>query len=305
MATNEQEPELVPGSIIGYRIWRIATDPQTTQKEKTGSVVLAPYTSGKGYWRTRKQTARCYATLPLAYAYSSGRNLKECDHVSPGPECTCGIYARTSWWDLWDLIVRVLPLKTNIVFGEIKATGLVIRGERGFRAQYGEIQCIAPLFDADSKTLPLLYELAELYDVPLLKSYSAFTRCANTQPPKDYDPEIAALIAIQESFSAYGYDLETLKTATEAIKRIFIDVRKSFTSLYEQLVEWNRIFLDASVQPRNLPMPPRPSPWVPPMQAKSSSYWYSTINSNHPLYVPATSDELDKIRKQLLSGGGA
>jgi hypothetical protein len=62
------------------------------------------------------------------------------------PECNqCGFYALHTVGMFGDIVHRYIPQPrpANLVFGTIKATGRVIIGEFGFRAQYAEIEALA------------------------------------------------------------------------------------------------------------------------------------------------------------------
>lgn len=117
------EPTLVPAGLRGYRTWSFVS--LSGLLRSTGlshSWCEAPYDG------TTEQ-AQC---LALA-AHAPGPR-----HPAPQADCTCGLYA---WYDPTD---RRIPLGgcTGPVFGVVQATGRVVLGTHGMRAERLEVVAI-------------------------------------------------------------------------------------------------------------------------------------------------------------------
>jgi hypothetical protein len=111
---------LVAGSLRGYRTWRL-------QRRRAplcdGSLPLTSVTR-RVVW-TPTLTACC---TPKGTANQGpGSSTLEGDHQAPTVGCRCGIYG---WYDPADT-----GMVSARVFGVIEASGLVLMGERGFRAE--------------------------------------------------------------------------------------------------------------------------------------------------------------------------
>jgi hypothetical protein len=146
--------------MTGYRAWQV--DDQG---------VLHPLSSiarllGDGAWEAPGTvTARCLRSS----AY----------HVSPDPECRCGVWVMSSLYDLDVYLLRsgVLIHKathqgTNpLVIGSVEAWGRMIAHEAGTRCQYTQVTglldstLVMSWFLADPE---IVQKAARRYDVPLL-----------------------------------------------------------------------------------------------------------------------------------------
>jgi hypothetical protein len=122
---------LVPGSLRGYRTWRPAGRRAHVPE---GTLPLTSVTRRRVVWPPTL-VARC-APSP------NGRKLPDAeadpnddDHHAPQAGCDCGIYA---WYAPDD--TRILHAR---VFGAVEASGLVLMGERGFRAERVRIKAVA------------------------------------------------------------------------------------------------------------------------------------------------------------------
>jgi hypothetical protein len=113
---GEAGRQLVPGSLRGYRTWRLRR-----RDVPEGMLPMTSLTRRHVVW-TPTLTARCAASdLEM-------RKVPEFeDHSAPHLGCNCGIYA----WYTPDDTAR---LKGRI-FGAVEASGLVLMGDRGFRAE--------------------------------------------------------------------------------------------------------------------------------------------------------------------------
>jgi glycine cleavage system H protein len=122
--------------ILGFRVWRLRWDG-----------ALVPWSAGAaGAWVPGVNAAVCL----------HGR-----DHVPPGRECTCGIYALADWQDyrLHD---------PGQVVGAIAGWGEVEVHRTGFRAQYACVLGLSVPERCPAKLRELLEAAAERYVVPLV-----------------------------------------------------------------------------------------------------------------------------------------
>jgi hypothetical protein len=115
---------LVAGTLRGYRTWRPLT---RWAHIPDGALPLAAVTQRHVVWGTTL-TARC--TLPAGVPEPP----IGFDHPAPSEGCTCGIYA---WYEPDDT-----GILTARVFGVVQASGVVLMGDRGFRAQHAEIVAV-------------------------------------------------------------------------------------------------------------------------------------------------------------------
>lgn len=120
---------LVAGTLRGYRTWRGLT--RWTQVPE-GSLPLTAVTQRGVIW-SPVLTARC-SPLKLRRPPDAGAQDPAADHRAPSPGCTCGIYA---WYEPED--AGILNAR---VFGAIQASGVVLMGDRGFRAERARIVAV-------------------------------------------------------------------------------------------------------------------------------------------------------------------
>jgi hypothetical protein len=149
---------LVPGSLRGYRCWRLT---------KGDDVDLFPlHADCSASWaRRRRMTASCDNELrePEANAHYA--------EDSPATNCTCGFYAT---YDPVSYLAH-MPKPWNyfngkqqvFVHGSIRASGRIILGDWGFRAQYAEVEA---LWGPHGKAPALNY------DVPWFRTRDSFLR---------------------------------------------------------------------------------------------------------------------------------
>jgi hypothetical protein len=121
---------LVPGSLRGYRTWRPAGRRAYVPE---GTLPLTSVTRRRVVWPPTL-VARC-APSPGGRKASDSEVDVDDDHHAPQAGCDCGIYA---WYAPDD--TRILHAR---VFGAVEASGLVLMGERGFRAERVRIKAVA------------------------------------------------------------------------------------------------------------------------------------------------------------------
>jgi hypothetical protein len=112
---------LIPGSLRGYRTWRLL---RRRTHVPDGALPLTSVTRRGVVWEP-SLTARC--TPSDTGTASPWSPTLAGDHDAPQAGCSCGIYG---WYG---------PADTGMVggrvFGVVEASGLILMGERGFRAQ--------------------------------------------------------------------------------------------------------------------------------------------------------------------------
>jgi hypothetical protein len=119
---------LVPGSLRGYRTWRLLSRRAALPE---GALPLRSVTR-RVVWPPTLE-ARC--TPPDFEQYTpTPSDLGVGSHRSPARRCDCGIYA---WYDPHD--TAMLHAR---VFGAVEASGLILMGDRGFRAERARISAI-------------------------------------------------------------------------------------------------------------------------------------------------------------------
>lgn len=119
---------LVPGSLRGYRTWWHAS---LRASVPDGMLPLRSVTRRHIVWATT-QRARC---VPRDTAGSGpGSAALPDDHPAPRAGCNCGIYG---WYAPDDA-----GILSASVFGVVQASGLILMGERGFRAERARITAV-------------------------------------------------------------------------------------------------------------------------------------------------------------------
>lgn len=124
--------KLIINSVIGYRQWYYSDNELFSNRDTV--------------WTDRSLVAEC-----KAYVYDEDIPP---DHEAPLAECTCGIYA------------HYLPLESYSrgaanVFGVVRASGKILMGTKGFRAEKVEIVALGGLGVCNSwfqNTSPTPYE---------------------------------------------------------------------------------------------------------------------------------------------------
>ena len=122
---------LVPGSLRGYRTWRPAGRRVHVPE---GTLPLTSVTRRRVVWPPTL-VARCAPSPSGRKAPPDTEVDLDDDHHAPQAGCDCGIYA---WYAPDD--TRILHAR---VFGAVEASGLVLMGDRGFRAERVRIKAVA------------------------------------------------------------------------------------------------------------------------------------------------------------------
>jgi hypothetical protein len=120
---------LVAGTLRGYRTWHLL--PRCVDLTP-GSLPLASVTRPHVTWPP-ELSASC-TPADAGFGRSTGPPVVP-DHPAPSSDCTCGIYA---WYAPAD--ARTLSAE---VFGAVEASGVVLMGTHGFRAERARITAIA------------------------------------------------------------------------------------------------------------------------------------------------------------------
>jgi hypothetical protein len=121
---------LVPASLRGYRTWRLLSRRAAAQLPD-GALPLTSVTRRNVRWE-QTLTARCEAPGPGTLGPAP--SATDAGHRAPEAGCVCGIYG---WYDPADTYMT-----SARVFGVVEASGLVIMGEQGFRAQRATIAAV-------------------------------------------------------------------------------------------------------------------------------------------------------------------
>jgi hypothetical protein len=127
MCGGDDGRPLVAGSLRGYRTWRL----QRRGSSASGDPLPLTSVTRRVVWGPTL-TACC--TPDVTASSGQGPAIPVGDHRAPAVGCRCGIYG---WYD---------PTDTGIlragVFGVIEASGLILMGERGFRAERARIVAV-------------------------------------------------------------------------------------------------------------------------------------------------------------------
>jgi hypothetical protein len=119
---------LVPGSLRGYRTWWGAS---RRGRVPDGMLPLTSVTRCHVVWPPTL-SARC---MPAdAGSPRAGSSTLPADHRAPRAGCNCGIYG---WYGPDDT-----GMLDGGVFGAIQASGLILMGKRGFRAERARITAV-------------------------------------------------------------------------------------------------------------------------------------------------------------------
>jgi hypothetical protein len=125
---GDTDRSLVPGALRGYRTWRPV---RRSVQLGPGMLPISSLSRRGVVWPTQL-SAEC--TPPDVGGKAFGGSVLPGDHPAPYNGCECGIYA---WYDPRD--TRILHAR---VFGAVEASGLVLLGERGFRAQRARVAAV-------------------------------------------------------------------------------------------------------------------------------------------------------------------
>src|SRR5262245_49393259 len=125
--------QLVPGSLRGFRTWRRT---RWRGRVPEGTLPLTAVTRRTVVWGPTiyAQCTEPDVAVPITI---TARYRLPGFHRSPEPRCECGIYA---WYSPDD--TAVLDAGIFGVFGVIQASGLILMGDRGFRAEKAQIVAV-------------------------------------------------------------------------------------------------------------------------------------------------------------------
>lgn len=161
-------PLIVPAGLRGYRCWRLANREEGKRfpRRAEDARLFPVHADTSPPWEPRRMTASCDKEL-------AGRHerRKHADVRSPVKDCACGFYAtyeprayRDHLPQIWDMYEGK---DHAFVHGSIIATGRVILGSRGFRAEYAQIEALWGLLTAG---------VARFYGVPWFRTHRAFVK---------------------------------------------------------------------------------------------------------------------------------
>lgn len=124
-----------PGFLLGVRAFAVFPTASTvaynalyTDPPSYGYSVEFHSPAQAHTWRPGVNTARC-----LRWSTISGARVDR--HDAPGVNCNCGFYA----YGRTEHAAEFAHYQSRTVIGVVKATGRIIVGDRGMRAQYMEI----------------------------------------------------------------------------------------------------------------------------------------------------------------------
>ena len=128
---GDADRSLVPGTLRGYRTWRPT---RRGEEVPEGLLPLAAVSRRKVLWPA-VLSARCLPLeLPRRPSGEAPDDLVPDSHRAPESGSDCGIYA---WYAPDD--TRMMHAR---VFGVVEASGLVLMGERGFRAEHARVVAV-------------------------------------------------------------------------------------------------------------------------------------------------------------------
>ncbi len=120
----------------------------------------------------------------------------------PSKECSCGIYATTELKVINSYLGNEIYMGVAIrgpVLGIVELGGQVIPATQGYRARFARVAGILAIDEVFSLTRAHLAQIAELYQVPLIKPFSV--------DPEDYREAIGQMPAVVDP-SSIGDELE-------------------------------------------------------------------------------------------------
>lgn len=142
---GDVEQTMVPGTLRGYREW--------VPTRNGLQAINFPF-----IWKPGVNTAQCAGFGGGRGLHALGlEGLEGLVHEAPVRDCTCGFYAKH---------IPLHPSET--IAGVIKASGRVILGTTGFRAQYTEIEALYSRWDAST--------MLDRYNVPIYRDFDAMVR---------------------------------------------------------------------------------------------------------------------------------
>lgn len=127
------EIQTVPGTLRGYRAWRVDRDWRFLGLHNTSLLSL-----GRRLWSpTAPEPAVCSPGVYCQCGYCPDCRRRR-EHRSPVDFCSCGYYA-TYDPDAYRMYVNAFG---TFVHGSVKAYGLISLGTLGFRAEYARVEAV-------------------------------------------------------------------------------------------------------------------------------------------------------------------
>lgn len=175
---------LIPGTLRGFRTFRIHLSSQiewvgdepywswdesallSNDKTKIVQIVNLMATTRDKIWKPGINRAECDASNQLRFSR----------HETPSLSCTCGFYAT------YDLSFPFYG--AAVVVAAIEASGKIILGTRGFRAQNAKVVAVAPAYPyrEDNPSRLHIDEIGKRYTAPVFRDSSELY---HNYPPSD------------------------------------------------------------------------------------------------------------------------
>lgn len=180
-AFKESTGDLYPGVLRGYRCWRVTPN---------GRLMACNFDTE---WDTGLNVGDCrYSTGDLGH----GGRPRHDPGEFPKRGCTCGFYATYddsfptgSSWGAWG--AARAAHRPDSLSGSIKASGRVILGTKGFRAEKAQVEAlVVPYSDKSSPVALVAEHIAAVYGVPTFKSFAALMEAF---PPVDVEALVGPL----------------------------------------------------------------------------------------------------------------
>jgi len=176
---SSAEPRFVPATLRGFRQWLVGLKQSSYFMERlslsgssiTGTKEVQLMSLNMVQWQGNHLTADC--------------PYKERKHSAVPPpytDCTCGIYA-LNFQDDWE-IASTAGYPYRYISGVIKASGKVVFGQLGFRAQHAEIEAVhipAPVYYEDHLVRETFKQ-----QFPEILVFSSLESMYEQYPPDDF-----------------------------------------------------------------------------------------------------------------------
>lgn len=203
----------VPETALAFRTWRISEGNRLLSinaPNLTGKAGGAQVQVKKIGWIHRHladsegQDGWPIATPLMAHCGVRGAGAEAIPEHGriPSKECSCGIYATTELKIINQYLGEEKYMGAFIrgpVLGIVELGGKVIPATQGFRARYARVAGILEIDPVFSLPPARLRQIAELYQVPLIKPHS--------KNPADYREAIGQMPAVADP-SSIGDDIE-------------------------------------------------------------------------------------------------
>ena len=204
-----KEETLVPGSLIGYRVFHTLNNSDLYQKLMS---IMSYY-----LWNPGINTASCNNNVVHSVVHYDTHYGK----YPPVSSCRCGFYAKYFPDDFKDVIGY--GWSGPLVLGAIEAHGRVILGTKGFRAEKARIIGLAPFQAIDCSKIPLL---ANHYRV---NYYDHIQDLVNDFPPSD----VSNLVPKETSNGPDRFTVITGRQFGKTYSRMIDDMKMLRKTAYE------------------------------------------------------------------------